>query len=305
MRCTLLASAVALLTLSAGPVVEAGPAIKYPTAPSKGSVQIITNNDYQLDADLSTWLAVNDKKITGSDACAVYNETLASVPAANIATAVAAIKKNVSPKSGNLFRIASTASSSPYKPAVCSALSVSTSTIVTVSCKTVLPVLCSNTAPRTTMDNFYLPQPPTILAEVGNVGSFVGYRDAHSFRFIGVPYAAAPVGNLRFAAPKAAAKAKALLTTKQPPLCPTNSLDDAWEQNEDCLYLNIYTPRLGGDTDLPVVVWIPGGGFLSGGIGKTETDAGRFASRNNVIVVAVAYRLGKSFSPSFFTSKRY
>ncbi|KAJ3054004.1 hypothetical protein HK097_002881 [Rhizophlyctis rosea] len=294
-------SAATAAAICLAPSVVAGPTIKYPTVPHKGSVQIITDNNYQPDAELHTWLLVNDKKAIGSAACIQFNETLTSVPTDLIPTLVASVKKNASPSLGKLFRVASTASTSPYKPVRCSALSLSGSFIVTVPCNTKLPTLCTNTAPRTTLSNFYLPAPATILAEVGSVGSFVGYRDAHSFRFLSVPYASAPIGKLRFTPPKAAPKAKALLTTKQPSLCPTNSLDDSWIQSEDCLFLNIYTPRLGGLSDLPVVVWIPGGGFLAGGIGKTETEAGRFASRNNVVVVALQYRLG--FLGTYVTNK--
>uniref|UniRef100_A0A3B5BBJ7 Carboxylesterase type B domain-containing protein n=1 Tax=Stegastes partitus TaxID=144197 RepID=A0A3B5BBJ7_9TELE len=66
--------------------------------------------------------------------------------------------------------------------------------------------------------------------------------------------------------------------------------------SEDCLYLNIWVPH-GMSTDLPVMVWIFGGGFMIGNSMGYITDTNlyngqKIAEKGNVIVVTVGYRVG-------------
>jgi para-nitrobenzyl esterase len=69
----------------------------------------------------------------------------------------------------------------------------------------------------------------------------------------------------------------------------TMSPNIAFKQNEECLNLNIFTPDL--DKNLPVMVWIHGGGFQSGSASLPEYDGTKLASAGNVVVVSINYRL--------------
>lgn len=104
--------------------------------------------------------------------------------------------------------------------------------------------------------------------------------------FLGVPYAAPPVGELRFAPPQALPRWQGIRDAT------TVSTDCAQaggtQSTEDCLQLNIYVPRHAG-ANLPVLFFLPGGGFMVGG---ASGFVGReLASQERVIVVTVNYRL--------------
>ena len=118
---------------------------------------------------------------------------------------------------------------------------------------------------------------------------------ATAWEYLGVPFAAPPVGELRWRAP-------------QPPVTwsetrPANALADFCPQflyftnefagSEDCLYLNVFRPQT-QERDLPVFVWIHGGGNNNGDTGQETPayDGARLAERGNLVVVTVQYRLG-------------
>lgn len=110
--------------------------------------------------------------------------------------------------------------------------------------------------------------------------------------FRGIPYAAPPVGPLRWKPPQAAAAWDGVRpATEHGGPCAQNAspfMGRDQVTNEDCLYLDVYTPaRPSGN--LPVVVWIHGGAFAYGS-GSTY-DAQRLAAAGNV-VVSINYRLG-------------
>lgn len=114
-------------------------------------------------------------------------------------------------------------------------------------------------------------------------------------QFLGLPYAAPPVGDRRFRAPQPPARWSAVRdATAQGPACVQFApfgIDPAQPRSEDCLNLDVYRPRgTRPGTGLPVVFWIHGGGFVQG----TGTQfAGRtMADDHNVIVVSINYRLG-------------
>lgn len=131
--------------------------------------------------------------------------------------------------------------------------------------------------------------------------SFYGYRDARSFRFLGIPYAEPPLGDLRFANAEAyKGSYKNITVTQKNAGCLQASSgglggDAGANYTEDCLYLNVYTPILptGANTTLlPVAFWIYGGAFTSGSSAIPEYDGGNMASRGDVVVVSINYRLG-------------
>ncbi|PJK22131.1 carboxylesterase/lipase family protein [Mycolicibacterium goodii] len=116
--------------------------------------------------------------------------------------------------------------------------------------------------------------------------------DGHRL-FAGIPYAAAPVGALRFASPEPAANwAGERDATRPGPRCvqdPDADLEHGDNSGEDCLTLNVWTPPA-GEGRRPVMVWIHGGGFVNGS--SDVYDASRLASRGDIVVVTVNYRLG-------------
>ena len=138
--------------------------------------------------------------------------------------------------------------------------------------------------------------PTLVRAEVAQ-GVLEGESLGEVLAFRGIPYAAAPVGNLRFQPPqppKAWTGVKSALDMG--PSCPQLIDDDPTENNdqvmaEDCLSLNVWTPRLDANKR-PVMVWIHGGAFVVGSSRNTYYDGAHLAARGDVVVVSLNYRLG-------------
>lgn len=124
-------------------------------------------------------------------------------------------------------------------------------------------------------------------------GTLRGAVTADHRLFAGIPYAAPPVGGLRWRPPEPApawdGERKA---TRSGPRClqdPGGDLELGRQTDEDCLTLNVWTPPL-SDEKRPVMVWIHGGAFVNGS--GALYDAGRLAARGDIVVVTVNYRLG-------------
>jgi para-nitrobenzyl esterase len=115
--------------------------------------------------------------------------------------------------------------------------------------------------------------------------------------FEGIPFAAPPVGDLRWREPR--------------PVAPWDGVRKATEfgpramqgaifsdmifrdtgPSEDCLYLNVWTPAASAQDRLPVMVWIYGGGLQAGSTSEPRQDGGDL-TRKGVVVVSMNYRLG-------------
>src|SRR4030067_609605 len=126
-------------------------------------------------------------------------------------------------------------------------------------------------------------------------GLVEGREENHVYKFLGVPYAAAPVGDLRWRAPQPPRPWKGIKKSRFGPIAcqlrtpaPTEN-ERSTIQSEDCLYLNIWTRSLEGK--MPVMVWIHGGGFMVGSGSLSEYDGTAFALRGGVLVT-FNYRLG-------------
>lgn len=128
--------------------------------------------------------------------------------------------------------------------------------------------------------------------------TYVGNTSPTGRQFLGIRYAQPPLGKLRWVAPQPLGVTSARQSAQAlPPRCvqPTDMWNfnpkpgDAMQGSEDCLFLNIYTPRVGGARK-PVMVWIHGGGFVTGAGG--DYDPHLLAERQDVIVVTINYRLG-------------
>jgi para-nitrobenzyl esterase len=112
--------------------------------------------------------------------------------------------------------------------------------------------------------------------------------------FKGIPFAAPPVGDLRWKAP---APVQAWTGIKKAdafaPACmqAANSQGNTAPVSEDCLYLNVWTPAIKPAEKIPVIVWIYGGGFSGGSTSIPMYDGMNFAKKG-VVLVSVAYRVG-------------
>ena len=136
------------------------------------------------------------------------------------------------------------------------------------------------------------------LAVQTDSGPVEGFEDDGVYSYRGIPYAAPPLGELRWKPPiDPASWTDTLVTTERPNGCvqaPFNGLQiPGFIASEDCLYLNVDTPA--GGSGLPVMVWIHGGGFTLGeGVQADGGTAGDVIVRQTgAVVVSMNYRLGQ------------
>lgn len=130
-------------------------------------------------------------------------------------------------------------------------------------------------------------------------GKLEGFETRDSLAYLGIPYAAAPVGELRWRAPQAVADWEGLRSAKaygpdcaQAPF-PPDAAPIRTTPSEDCLYLNVWRPKTAAPDELqPVMVWIHGGGFVNGGASPAVYSGERFA-RDGIVLVSINYRLAR------------
>lgn len=125
-----------------------------------------------------------------------------------------------------------------------------------------------------------------------------GTADSGVTIYKGIPFAAPPVGDLRWRAPQPPAPWKGVKeTTKFAPGCMQTPIVmpelgiEAVPVSEDCLYVNVWTPAKSPKDRLPVMVWIYGGGFTGGATSMAQYDGINLAKKG-VVYVSIAYRLG-------------
>jgi len=123
-------------------------------------------------------------------------------------------------------------------------------------------------------------------------GRLRGAVDSSVTSFKGIPFAAPPVGALRWRAPQPPQPWDGVRdASKAGPICP-QFRDGETTGEEDCLYLNVWTPGQRGNQSLPVLFWIHGGGFVNGGTIDPREDGATLA-REGMVVVTTNYRLGR------------
>jgi para-nitrobenzyl esterase len=144
-----------------------------------------------------------------------------------------------------------------------------------------------------------LPAPPVVRVEGGELQGVV---DEGVVSFKGIPFAAPPVGDLRWRPPQPAAKwtgvrqaadfgADCMQGRFGPP--PAPGAPAPRPPSEDCLFLNVWRPASATPTaKLPVMVWIHGGGFM-GGSGASPFTSGVQLAKQGVVLVSFNYRLGR------------
>lgn len=129
-------------------------------------------------------------------------------------------------------------------------------------------------------------------------GQLEGFEKDGVACFFGVPYAKKPLGELRFRVPQMVEPWEGVLEAKGFRKDPMqgNLVLGPEHFSEDCLYLNIWVPETAGEK-APVMLWVPGGAFSSGGSGAptpqgpTTYDCAQIAKETGCILVSMSYRL--------------
>ncbi|NVN92778.1 MAG: carboxylesterase family protein [Desulfuromonadales bacterium] len=133
-------------------------------------------------------------------------------------------------------------------------------------------------------------------------GLIQGTTFSGGFEFLGIPYAMPPVGSLRWAPSREPLSWDSVLDTRTyRSACPQKRFEQGQDTyqifgDEDCLYLNVWTPRVATPT-LPVLVFIHGGGNQQGSASEVKAgtrlyDGRNLSTRGDAVVVTLQYRLG-------------
>jgi para-nitrobenzyl esterase len=112
--------------------------------------------------------------------------------------------------------------------------------------------------------------------------------------YLGIPFAAPPVGDLRWREPQPVKHWDGVLDCGKYALAypqPKSLFYDVGATNEDCLYLNVWSTAKSPDAGLPVMVWIHGGSYTTGA-GSQPVYDGKNLARQDVVIVTINYRLG-------------
>lgn len=139
-------------------------------------------------------------------------------------------------------------------------------------------------------------KPPLVKTDTGKVRGKLS-TDGQVRAFLGIPYAAPPVGPLRWQPPQPAEKWHGVRDASDfgHRCIQTSVFSDMIfrdpGQSEDCLNLNVWTPAKNKHAKLPVMVWIYGGGYVAGATSEPRQD-GVYLAHKGVVVVSMNYRLG-------------
>jgi len=132
---------------------------------------------------------------------------------------------------------------------------------------------------------------PNVITVEG--GKVQGYESNGLTIFKGIPFAAPPVGDLRWKAPQPVNPWDTILIADHYATGPIQGAPSP-DHSEDCLYLNVWTPTVKPAEKLPVLVWIYGGGFVFGDTADPNYDCEALAqqAKGSVILASINYRVG-------------
>src|SRR5262245_6362547 len=133
---------------------------------------------------------------------------------------------------------------------------------------------------------------PDLIRLDGGLISGISGSTADVKVFKGIPFAAAPVGNLRWKPPQPVAKWDGVRKADEfGPRCMQGGQPGGQPKSEDCLYLNVWTAAASAAERRPVMVWSYGGAF-TGGAGSLPGYDGEALARKGAVIVTYNYRLG-------------
>lgn len=184
---------------------------------------------------------------------------------------------------------------SPDSPTSCNAITIN-GTAIQKPCNVVGPGLCTNSGPITQATESF-PRPDLQVTVQSGNQNLTGYRDFYGFQFRGIRFSP-KVDRFEYATVYEGSGAVDAL--KYGPGC-LQADDPRWPLlDEDCQFLNIWTPYLSANSSgsaqrnklKAVLIWITGGGNLYGTGTDTEKEGGNLASRGDIVVVSINYRVG-------------
>lgn len=166
-------------------------------------------------------------------------------------------------------------------------------------------LILANTILHTVPVHCYSVSVLTIPTTSGEITGFINTTAPNVRQFLGIPYAEPPVNSLRFQPPVRKSDAGPINATSFAPSCKQETSTTATiytevmqqflingGDSEDCLYLNVYAPLNQTNASLPVFIYIPGGGFTSGGANSLYKIPDKWADRTQAFVaITMNYRL--------------
>jgi para-nitrobenzyl esterase len=134
---------------------------------------------------------------------------------------------------------------------------------------------------------------PDELTVKVDTGTLHGAKTGDVRHFLGIPYAAPPIGDLRWRAPQPPVPWQGVRAAVEVGAqCPQTFGLSGAGGDEDCLFLNVWTPSPAPATNAPVMVWFHGGGFVFGSGNEKYYAGDHLVDTAGIVVVTVNYRLG-------------
>ncbi|SFK05006.1 para-nitrobenzyl esterase [Caulobacter sp. UNC279MFTsu5.1] len=131
---------------------------------------------------------------------------------------------------------------------------------------------------------------PTVTIDSGALS---GAEKDGVMSYLGIPYVAPPIGDLRWRAPQPVKAWRGVRqATEFGPVCRQTADWIKLPQSEDCVTLNVWAPARKAARPYPVLIWIHGGAFANGHGGEWGPDGGKSLVQKGVILVSINYRLG-------------
>ncbi|KAH6715868.1 cholinesterase [Leptodontidium sp. MPI-SDFR-AT-0119] len=266
-----------------------------PSPDSLGSdLTILINNDVSgpqsPSANSGVILLTPRSKVSATLACAALGEQLWSpeLSVTNIQTNLDYLSFGAKYARDQQYWIAPDASARSVARSINGRGGIANTTTFSEHLK--LPALCSQSAPFSS-ETFQDTGSKWQTTVRSNNEYITGFRDRLSFRFLGIRYAPQPK-RFTYSTPyKGTGNSASALSYG------SQCIQQWGGGSEDCLFLNIWTPHLpahGGDDEedlKPVMFWIHGGAFTGGTANDPTFDGGNIASRGDVVMVAINYRL--------------